>query len=300
MSVFDPQVDGTSDDDFRALLARASDDGRHDFTENQLYARYARGRVVVTRFIARRGKFGLVMIVLGLAIWVYALKIDWGLTLVTGIAITLGGVAQVGTGVVTRRDPAPREPLALWLEKWLGTQAEPRLLRAPSLAHAGLEYAPPRVDALIVVERDLLVDLLLKNGAHEQLNALIVSESGYPHALVVEAQRVLDERSDLKVFALHDATESGVRMHARLQARKSPPLADRPITDIGLFAAEAGQLEELASAYPASHFTEVPVDALSYSTLLLALNGVLRGALTLSAGVYLDEESSPRNTERAA
>jgi len=300
MSVFDPQVDGMNDDEFRALLARASEGGRADFTENQFYARYARGRVVVTRYISRRGKFGLVMIVVGLAIWVYALKIDWGLTLVAGIAITLGGVAQVGTGVVTRRDPAAREPFLRWLEQWLAVESEPRLLRAPSLAHAGLEYAPPRVDALIVVERDLLVDLLLKNGAQARLNALIVAESGYPNALSAEAQRLLDERSELKIIALHDATESGVGMRARLQTSKTLSLNDRALTDVGLFAAEAGQLEELASAYPASHFTQVPVDALSYSTLLAGLKGVLRGALTLSAGIYLEAESPSLEGERAA
>lgn len=300
MTVFDPQMNGTSDEEFRALLARTSDDGARDFTENQLYARYARGRVVVTRYISRRGKFGLVMIVVGLAIWVYALKIDWGLTLVTGIAITLGGVAQVGTGVVTRKDPAPRDPLARWTEKWLSVNAEPRLLQAPALPHAGLEYAPARVDALIVVERDLLVDLLLKNAAHTELNALIVSETAYPRALCAEAQRLLDERSDLKVIALHDATESGVRMHARLQASNSLTLGNRSITDIGLFAAEVGQLEELAATYPASHFTQVPVDALSYATLLAGLKGVLRGALTLSAGVYLEEDSPNVSAERAA
>ena len=300
MTALDPQLDGASDEEFRALCARASEDDRYDFTENQLFARYARGRVVVTRYISRRGKFGLVMIVVGLAIWVYALKVDWGITLVTGIAITLGGVAQVGTGVVTRRDPAAREPVTRWLGKWLGVEAEPRLLRAPSLAHAGLEYAPPRVNALVIVERDLLVDLLLKNGAHEQLNALIVSENGYPAALNAEAQRQLDERSDLKIIALHDATEAGIQMLSRLETSKRLTLTERAIVDVGLFAADAGQLEEIAAAYPASHFTQVPVDALSFSTLLAGLKGVLRGAITLAGGVYADEDVPSLNTERAA
>ena len=89
-------------------MRQASAEGQHWFSENQLYCQYARGRVQTTRYISRRGRVGLAMIALGLAIWIYGLKVDWGLSLVLGIAITLTGVAQVGTGVVTRRDPADR------------------------------------------------------------------------------------------------------------------------------------------------------------------------------------------------
>ncbi|HEX3776043.1 MAG TPA: hypothetical protein VHV51_16340 [Polyangiaceae bacterium] len=299
--VFSAPTDGFSDDEWRALVAAASDGERHHFTENRLYAEYARGRVVISRYISRRGKLGLAMIAIGIAIWVYGLKIDWGLMLVGGIAITLGGVAQVGTGVVTRRDPAAREPMRRWLEKWLSVQALPELLRAPALAHAGLEYAPPTALCVLVVERDILVDLLLKNGAQQRLQALIVAESGYPEALAREAQRQLDERSELKVIALHDATERGIGLNARLRSSRVLSVADREIVDAGLFAAEVGQIAELNSAFPPSHATQVPVDALSYPTLLAGLAGVVHGARTLTTGIFENDETPrSRDAERAA
>jgi len=300
--VFQPEADGTSDADWLDLVSRASADNRYFFTENQLYCQYARGRVQVTRYISKRGRLGLVMIVVGLGMWMYALKVDWGLTLVLGIAITLIGVAQVGTGVVTRRDPAAREPLTRWLEKWLAHRPLPKLLRNTTLAHAGLELSPGRVECLLIVERDALVDLLLKNDAHQQLSALVISEAGYPERLVPEARRLLDERSDLKVIALHDATQRGVTLRSRLQTSTSLPLAGRPIVDAGLLAAEVGQIEALTSAFPAAHTTHVPVDALLYPPLLAGLAGVLRGALTISAGIF--EATDPRHDasskERAA
>ena len=111
-AVFQPEQDGISDAEWQELMARASGEGRHFFSENQLYLAYARNKVVVTRYIARRGLLGLCLIVVGLATWVYALKGDWGVMLVCGIALTLTGVGMVGTGVVTRRDPASREPIA--------------------------------------------------------------------------------------------------------------------------------------------------------------------------------------------
>jgi len=94
--VFQPEQDGITDAEWQELLARASSEGQQYFSENQLYLAYARNKVVVTRYIARRGVIGLFMIVLGLAAWVYALKADWGLTLVLGIAVTLTGVGMVG------------------------------------------------------------------------------------------------------------------------------------------------------------------------------------------------------------
>jgi len=290
---------GVSEAEWLALARQASADGAGYFTENQLYCRYARGRVQVTRYISQRGKVGLLMVVLGLAIWIYGLEADWGMTLVLGIAVTLGGVAQVGTGVVTRRDPAAREPLTRWLDDRLAQGPLPKLIRAPELAQAGLEWSPPRVECLLIVERDLLVDWLLKNDAHRLLSALIVSESGYPERLVPEARRLLDERSDLKVIALHDATQRGVELRSRLQASSSLPLAEREITDAGLFAAEVGELEELAAAFPASHFTGVPLDALSFPSLLAGISGVQRGALSLSAGIF-DQVKTRGGTNRAA
>jgi hypothetical protein len=300
VTIFDPDSDDTSDADWLALVSQASAGGAHHFTENQLYCRYARGRVQVTRYISPRGKLGLVMIALGLGLWMYALKADWGLTLVLAIACTLGGVAQVGTGVVTRRDPIARARFTLCLEKWLSAAALPKLLQSPALGRAGLELAPRRVACVLIVEHDILVDLLVKNGAHEALSALVISESGYPERLALEAQRLLDERSDLKVILLHDATQHGVQLKSRLRASAALPLAERELTDPGLFAAEVGQVEELAAAFPASHFTEVPVDALSHETLLAGLVGVTRGARLLSAGIFDEIDGSGSGSERAA
>src|SRR5207253_97627 len=75
------------------------------------------------------------------------------------------------------------------------------LISEATLNEAGREYLPEEVACLVIVEHDALVDLLLKNGAHQELSALIVAESGYPEALASEARRLLDARADLKVIA---------------------------------------------------------------------------------------------------
>lgn len=283
--VFERQLDGIDDDEWLELLEHTSGRGRHFFTANQLYTAYARNKVIITRYIAKRGRYGLVLMVVGLAIWIYALKADWGITLVLGIACTLSGVGMVGTGVVTRRDPAAREPIERWLSKWTALREVERLIMGPKLVHTSLDDAPPSARCLIIVERDELVDLLLKNGAQRELSALIVAESGYPEALTNEARRLLDERSDLKVVLLHDATPAGVAMPARLQKSKTLPLANRELVDAGLFPADVTWLAELAPAIPAGHINRVPVDSLSYEALLIGLRGIGEGALSLATPI---------------
>ncbi|HEX2673872.1 MAG TPA: hypothetical protein VHM25_23510, partial [Polyangiaceae bacterium] len=177
-AVFQPEQDGISDAEWAELVARASGEGRYHFSENQLYIAHARNKVQVTRYIARRGLLGLCMVVLGISLWVYSLNRDWGLTLVCGIALTLTGVGLVGTGVVTRRDPAAREPVTRWLAKWTAARGTQNVIGEAKLSNAGSEYSPADVACVIIVEREPVVDLLLENGAHTALSALIVAESG--------------------------------------------------------------------------------------------------------------------------
>ena len=294
-TIFDVD-DGITDPEWLELVQEASRNGSRFFTENQLYLAYARNKVQVSRYIARRGVVGLALIVVGLGTWVYALKVDWGITLVLGIAITLSGVAYVGTGVVTRRDPAAREPVTRWLGKWQAERQIDKLVAGPALARAGAEYLPARVDAVLIVQRDALVDLLLMNDAQRELSALIIAESGYPEALALEARRLLDERSDLKVLVLHDATIAGVGMRARVQKSTTLPLEDREVLDVGLFPADVTWLAELAPAIPSEHTSQVPVDSLSFDALLRGLRGVMTGALSLHAGIDGTREESEQTT----
>ncbi len=298
-TIFDVD-DGISDPEWLELVREASADGQRFFTENQLYLAYARNKVQVTRYIARRGMLGLAMIVVGLGTWVYALKVDWGITLVVGIATTLGGVACVGTGVVTRRDPAAREPVSRWLQKWRAERQLEKFLAQSALTNIGLEYLPSRVEAIVIVQRDALVDLLLRNNAQSELSALIVAESGYPGALAAEARRLLDERSALKVMVLHDATVAGVGMRARLQKSGTFPVENRDLLDVGLFPADVTWLAELAPAIPSEHTSQVPVDSLSFDALLRGLRGVMAGALSLHAGIDGSSDQSEQGASRTS
>jgi len=186
---------------------------------------------------------------------------------------------------VTRRDPASREPIARWLSKWTAARGAKNLVSEATLSGAGLEYLPAQVECVVIAQRDELVDLLLKNGAHSALSALIVSEAGYPRVLAGQARSLLEARADLKVIAVHDATPQGVAMLARLQKSDVFPLAQRSVLDAGLFPADVTWLSELAPAIPAAHTSRVPLDSLSFDALLVGLRGVSQGALSLYTAI---------------
>jgi hypothetical protein len=291
-----PEVDGISDGEWLALILQTSHGGRYFFSENQLYLAYARNRVQVTRIVGRRALIGLGMIALGLATWMYALKADWGIPLILGIVVTLSGVGMVGTGVVTVRTPAPRERVSGWLAKWLRERPLPQLLSAPALDGTALDGAPPDAACLLIVEREALVDLLLRNGAERELQAVIIAESGYPGQRLADARRWLSERPELQVVLLHDATPRGSAMPARLGKSQVFSLGDRSLLEAGLFPADVTWLAELAPAIPAGHTQSVPADSLSYRALIRGLRGVLNGAPSLVRGIE-DGAEAPRSSE---
>ena len=147
-----------------------------------------------------------------------------------------------------------------------------KLLLQPSL------YTPPPqweesdiydygVERLLLVEHDLLVDLLVQNGFHAQERTLVLSENGYPSYLLPVARRFLEENSQLPVYFLHDATEHGAQMAARLAPEEVLPLAGHPILDLGLFPEDVKRMHGQRAMQPRRTRFAIPVDYLLFPTL---------------------------------
>ena len=122
---------------------------------------------------------------------------------------------------------------------------------------------------MLIVDRELTVDLLVKNGFHAEQRALVIAESGYPEYLLPVAEKVLRENTDLPVFLLHDAGSVGEAMEGRL---KSPgfvlPIAGHPLIDLGLSRADARKLPQLRAVRRGSLGEVVPIDMIAMSGLV--------------------------------
>jgi len=70
------------------------------------------------------------------------------------------------------------------------------------LVKAALHQPPPDftepdiydygVESILVVDRDILVDVFVKNGFHAQQHVLVISINRYPAYLLAEARKALD------------------------------------------------------------------------------------------------------------
>ena len=94
-------------------------------------------------------------------------------------------------------------------------------------------YAPERI---LVVERDDLVDMLVRNRFHANHKTAVISRSGYPRRVVEACRHFLRQHPDIPVQLLHDASLKGFNLKAQLEADARWPLAGQRLVDIGLSA----------------------------------------------------------------
>jgi hypothetical protein len=284
---FERAIDGMDDAEWLALLEHASASDSESFTENRLFALYAERHATTTRRIGRRAWLGFLLMAVGFATWTRSLRGYSGPLMALGVVLALCGVAFAVGGILTERHLPAREPLSGWLRKWRAAHPDVRWLDEPQLEGARaalLEPAPESPRALLIVERDLLVDWLLVNDVARELQLLIVSERGYPAANLRAARNTLAEQRELTVVLLHDATISGTEMQRRVRASSLLPLAGRALLDAGLFPAD---LEHVAAACQLLReaLRDAPLDMLPREALVNGLRGVLRGELQLVAAI---------------
>ena len=246
--VLDKQLDeGLTDGRFLAAVSRVS---RHDtayFTDDQLYT--ALCRLVFPR-TAVRNAFVSASVGGGFAATRRWVGVAVGAILVSSFA-ALFSLASLAQRLVQR--PPDYGRLPEWIERMraAGHRLD-RLIDKPSLDTPPPDWSEPDiydygVERLLVVERPILVDLLVRNGFHSETRTLIVSEEGYPSHIMKRIPKLIEERPDLPVFLLHDATPDGLWMSRRMS--KSPlwsSIAPNAV-DLGVFPDDLKKLRRRSS-----------------------------------------------------
>jgi len=93
------------------------------------------------------------------------------------------------------------------------------------------QYAPERI---LVVERDDLVDMLIRNRFHLSHKTAVVSRSGYPEGVCAACREFLKNHPDTPVQVLHDASTSGFGLTAQLAADPKWEFARQRLIDLGI------------------------------------------------------------------
>ncbi len=275
----DPKSRGITDGKMMLLIQRASAQSTYFYTANQLYAQYCRLKYsspLIPAIVGALIAVGSTPLFLDNLVW-------------AGLFMILLGGAFLILVIQNWRSVPSRSAFDSILESWRIHKAETldKLLSETTMHEPPPEWQEPDiydygVERMLIVERDLLVDLFVKNGFHAEERTLVLSQSGYPSYVARHAKRLLDENPDLPVFLLHDATPDGEHMLASLTLRGDMPITGHPIVDLGLFCEGVAKLRRLRYLKLNIVGYEIPVDMLMYKFLAAGLGTALAEGITLA------------------
>ncbi len=304
--VFRKSADGITDSALRQMIQRLSDSGQQAFTATQLALAICRS------WRQKKGAF----IGCGVVAVVVALLIGFGQHALLGVAVFLILSIPIIVGWWGRAR-LPFHKARKLVDRYhqahpIAALADGRAFRQQT-APADLEdphYAPERI---LVVERDDLVDMLIRNRFHLNHKTAVVSRSGYPERVFAACREFLRNHPDTPVQVLHDASTAGFALTAQLAADPNWQFARQRLTDLGISRAaldggsplpwlppDASRRNGALSADPAKMLRagrRVPVDYIGPKPLLNLLGAaVVGGALLLTpemlnaveAGVEID------------
>lgn len=225
------KTDGISDYALRQIIHRLSENDLHCFTRIQLLleiCRYWRKQNTALTVVA----VVLAMIVGGV-IWSIT---KWKLW----IGLVLMGLL-IGAALLLRRKQARSLPLKKagdLLKKYRNAHPISGLADGQAFIERSIEvvdqdfyYAPERI---LVVERDDLADVLIRNRFHLSAKVVVVSRTGYPAPIFAACQGFLTRHPVTPVQVLHDASLSGFALSAQLAADPQWQFARDQLVDLGL------------------------------------------------------------------
>ncbi len=254
-----------TDNKFLSIIKKASADDRYYFTFFQLYSAWCKtkGKINLSNLFGIAFKYILIG---SFAFAFISIKCTLPKNSFLFFLILLPMIALMH-GIVHYHRPNQKD-LRTLIRKWFNSKGPIKKM----LVEPSMHESPPKfqegdlydygVERIIIVERPILVDLLVKNDFHADQKALVFSMDGYPTYIAEKAKKLLTESPDLPVYLLHDATEKGMKMHKKI---KLP--GHHPVIDLGVFPEQMKNLSMLKSLRLKHQGYQAPLDALPYAAL---------------------------------
>ena len=271
-----PKTDAFPDGKMKHLIQRASYGGTKHYTINMLYAAWLRDgclsvwpQIGITTFVS------LVVSVVsyafladkrsgdGLGAWFVIFLVLW---------VSVFGIFR------TVRPGYKKADLVEALNQWSGAGKDfGKLLESPSLHQVPQGWSEPDIydygaEKILIVDRDILVDLFVLNGYHAESSALVLSATGYPSYIAPHAERLLNEQATIPVLFLHDADCSYAEAKSRaIQAMPFLTKGEQKI-DVGIGPKTLRILPGLKQAVTRKLAESAPVDLIPYLALASGIN----------------------------
>jgi hypothetical protein len=127
-----------------------------------------------------------------------------------------------------------------WLDKWIKINKKPKKILIESQFFHTFTAPKPEVtaysfDRVVICDKPEIAQLLISNNFHFENNCAILSIDGYPQSIFTTTMEMLRRNLELKVYALHDCSPTGIQLvsHLRQDDNWFPHLAT-PIIDVGI------------------------------------------------------------------
>jgi hypothetical protein len=164
------------------------------------------------------------------------------------------------------------------------------LLTRPALEVPPVGWPEPDLydygaERILVVDRQLVVDLLVRTGVHVEGRAVILSADGYPRQVLIRARALVAQRPDIPVFVLH-GTRSPAAEHLDAARRLLGLPVDADVRDLGLPPDAPSRLKVLRWT---RGIKDVPVDCLPHRYLTAPLIGAMSGGAPLEDAQRADD-----------
>lgn len=225
--VFRKSADGISDFALRQIIQRLSEGSQQAFTTTQLALAICRS------WPPKNG-----VLICGVVIAVIAVMLGLAQHTLLGVVVFLLLSMPIIIVGWWDRSEIPFHKARKLVNRY--HQAHPIIALAdgqafrPQAAAVDLEdlqYAPERI---LVVERDDLVDMLIRNRFHLNHKAAVISRSGYPERVFAACREFLRNHPDTPVQVLHDASLPGFSLTAQLAADPKWEFARQRLIDLGI------------------------------------------------------------------
>ncbi|GAB4299016.1 MAG: hypothetical protein Fur0025_37720 [Oscillatoriaceae cyanobacterium] len=225
---------------FAKFIDHISDNKTLYYTEEQLLYLINSRLGQTGKNIHKLGKFiGVaIAVALGVIIWVKSKQMFAGYAVLA--IIGSGFLLLKAKQLKAQSFVVSRSQLQGWIRRWTDlNRTMGKMLPPPSVEQEGApvseELREYSFDRLVVCDRPEIAQLLIANNFHFENNCAVLSFNGYPQSIFTTVLEMLRRNPDLKVYALHDATPSGVSLVYHLQTSPTWFLSSQvAIYDLGL------------------------------------------------------------------
>jgi hypothetical protein len=138
-----------------------------------------------------------------------------------------------------------------WFDRWTAINGVPPTLLSETLqilpsASVQSEVSAYSFDRLVVCDSPEIAHLLIRNNFHFEHNCAILSIDGYPQNIFDTTMEMLRRNPELKIYAIHDCTATGMQLIHKIRTQGWFPETDLPIIDVGISPRQAIAAKNLA------------------------------------------------------